>query len=365
MRPRVVLLSAFLSPFRSGAEACVEEIALRLCEEFAITIVTAKLTGKPPEDDPFHGRVQVVRVGLGCRFDKWLFPFLVPLAVRRIAPHSIHAVLESYAGLALLLSHLLVPRARTILTCQSTNTSFLVKTMHRHVDCVTVISRALLARASHFGRTDALLIPNGVDAAAIATACERHAKVRGRTLFVGRLEAMKGVDVLLKAFARLGASARQGGAHLRIVGGGSERARLEAMAEHLDLGDRVAFIGYLPSPQVFREYAEAEVFCGLSRSEALGNVFLEAEAAGCAVIATRVGGIPDIVEDQRTGFLLEPNDVEAAAAALELLLTDERRRAELAEAGRQNARTYDWSGIAERYAEVYRNVPVDVEDREC
>jgi len=353
VKPRIVLLSAFLTPFRSGAEACTEEVAMRLADEFDLTIVTARLTHKLPEDDPFRGKVRVVRVGVGLWVDKWFFPLLAPFIVWRLKPQVVHAVLESYAGLALLLSRLLVPQAKTVLTCQSTNTSFLVGKMHRRADRVTVISRTLLKRASDFGRMDALLIPNGVDIAAIRIACERHPKVPGRILFVGRLEPMKGVDVLLKAFARLNPASR---AHLRLVGGGSERERLEGMVRSLGLNERVSFAGYVPSSLVYGEYAEAEVFCGLSRSEALGNVFLEAQAAGCAVIATRVGGIPDIVEDQRTGILIQPEDVEGAVKALELLLSDQRKRAELVEAGKLNAQTYDWSGIAERYAEVYRSL---------
>ncbi|MDD5074979.1 MAG: glycosyltransferase family 4 protein [Candidatus Peribacteraceae bacterium] len=352
-KPTIVLLSAFLSPFRSGAEACAEEVSMRLAGEFDITIVTARLTHRLPEDDPFRGKVRVVRVGLGLPIDKWLFPFLAPFAVWRLKPQVVHAVLESYAGLALLLSHFFVPQAKTVLTCQSTNTSFLVAKMHRRADRVTVISRTLLKRASDFGRMDALLIPNGVDIDAIRIACERHPKDPSRILFVGRLEPMKGIDVLLKAFARLNPAGR---ARLRIVGGGSERERLEGMVKSLGLGERVTFAGYVPSSLVYGEYAEAEIFCGLSRSEALGNVFLEAQAAGCAVIATRIGGIPDIVEDQRTGILLQPEDVEGAVQALELLLSDARKRAELVDAGRLNAQTYDWSGIAERYAEVYRSL---------
>ncbi|MDD5751412.1 MAG: glycosyltransferase family 4 protein [Candidatus Peribacteraceae bacterium] len=353
MKPSVVLLSAFLSPFRSGAEACAEETAMRLADAFEITIVTARLTHKLPEDDPFEGRVKVRRVGLGVRADKWLFPFLAPFVVWRLKPQILHAVLESYAGLAMLFSRILVPRAKTILTCQSTNTTLLVRQMHRSADIVTVISAALLKRAQSFGRTDALLIPNGVDIAAMKIACERHPKVKRRILFVGRLEPMKGVDVLLKTFARVNPSLH---AALRIVGSGSERIRLEKMARDLQLSGRVTFAGYVPPAQIFGEYAEAEFFCGLSRSEALGNVFLEAQAAGCAVVATRTGGIPDIVDHDRTGLLVQPDDVEGAVQAVELLLTDERKRAELVQAGKLNAQTYDWSGIVARYGEVYQRL---------
>ncbi len=352
MKPRVVILSAFLSPFRSGAEACAEEVALRLADQFEITIVTACLQRSLPAEDPLRGRVQVVRVGMGCVLDKWLYPFLASLAVRRLRPQVVHAVLESYAGLAMMLVRLLLPSAKTLLTCQSTNTSFLVGTMHRRADRVTVISRALLDRAKRFGRVDATLLPNGVDFPAIRATCERFPKVPGRVLFVGRLRRMKGVDILLRAFSRLDFPQ----ASLQIVGDGAERRSLETLVQQLKIGDHVSFVGQVPSSHVASVFAEAEVFCGLSRSEALGNVFLEAQAAGCAVIATRVGGIPDIVEDGKTGLLVPPEDIDAAAKALTLLLRDPAKRRELAEAGRGHAEAFDWSGIAGRYAEIYHGL---------
>lgn len=360
MKPKIVLLSAFITPLRSGAEACAEEIAHRLYSDFDITIVTARMVRRLPDDDPFHNQARVVRVGVGHGIDKWLFPFLAPFAVRRLRPDIVHAVLESFAGLAMVFSKMLWPQAKIILTCQSTNTSFLVGVMHRRADRVTVISRVLLTRAQHLGRSDALLIPNGIDVPAIGRACGEVKKISGRILFVGRLEPMKGVDVLLRSLARLlevrKDSGGSNGVHLRIVGRGSEEKALRQLAADLKLDDHVTFAGFVPVPRVFEEFAQAQIFCGLSRSEALGNVFLEAQAAGCAVVATRIGGIPDIVEDGRTGILVSPDDAEAAAQAMQKLLSDAHRWQELARAGMVNAQSYDWQGITERYAEVYRGL---------
>ncbi len=365
VKPRIVLLSTFLSPLRSGAEACAEEIAHRAWERFDITIVTARMRRRLPEDDPFRGQATVVRVGIGHPIDKWLFPFLAPFFVRRLRPQVIHAVLESFAGLALVLSKILLPSARTILTCQSTNTALFVPLMHRRADRVTVISRALQARAQQMGRSDALLIPNGISVPAIERACAMNKKIPGRILFVGRLEAMKGVDVLLRALARVleapGPGVDTASLHLRIVGSGSEEKALRKLSTALKLDRQVTFEGFVPVPRVFDEFAQAQIFCGLSRSEALGNVFLEAQASGCAVIATRTGGIPDIVEDGRTGLLVSPDDAEGAAQALQRLLADAHLWQQLAQAGMVNAKTYDWQGITARYEELYRSLVAPAE----
>ncbi len=347
---RIVVLSTFATPFRSGAEACAEEVPQALKDRFNFTIVTARLRRDLPKRDSIGG-VPVVRVGIGRPLDKWLFPILAPLAVRRLKPDIIHAVLESYAGLALVLCRFLCPRAKRLLTQQSTNTSLLLSLMYRHAHALTAISRTLVSRSEQFGRRDVTLIPNGVPYAAIRETCGRTAKIPGRILFAGRLEPMKGVDTLLQALHLLTSTTPL---DVHIVGDGSLRRLLEMQSRSFLLEG--SFRGFIPFPDIHQEYAEAEIFVGLSRSEALGNVFLEAQAAGCAVVATNVGGIPDVVQDGVTGILVPPDSPSAAADAIGKLLHDPALRQKLAAAGVENAGHYDWGTIAARYGEVYQDL---------
>ena len=346
---KVVILSAFLSPFRSGAEACAEEVSARLGDRFDITIITAKLRRDLPRNDRLREKVPVIRIGLGHPIDKWLFPFLAPFAARKLHPDIIHAVLESFAGLALFFCRLIARGPKRMLTLQTTNRNFLRGPIIRWPHRVTAISIALQKQAAEYGRTDVAVIPNGIPYAAVRSACDRVGKVEGRMLFVGRLEYMKGVDVLLQACATLHSPLSA----LHIVGTGSREAELKNICDRLQLTDRVRFLGHLSGPDLLREYAEAEIFCGLSRSEALGNVFLEAQAAGCCVVGTRVGGIPEIIRDGETGILVPPENPAAAAGALAKLLSDRVLRAHLASNAVIHAEAYDWDIIAERYASTY------------
>lgn len=350
---RIVILSAFLTPYRSGAEACAEEVPALLADEFAFTIVTARMSRSLPVHDHL-GDIPVLRVGFGTSFDKWLFPFLAPFAMRQFHPDIVHAVLESFAGLALVFCARTVPTAKRILTCQSTNTTLLLRPMHRTADVITAISSVLIKRAKNFGRKDAILIPNGIRLQDIQHAHKDSSKVSQRILFVGRLEPMKGVAILLDAFAKIASAFPN--AMLHVVGNGSLRASLEARYPDLVASHRILFRGYLPPISVFKEFAEAEIFCALSRSEALGNVFLEAQAAGCAVIATKVGGIPDIVKDGETGLLVPPNDDIAAANAMQQLLSDHALCKKLGAHGPKHVKQYDWGDIAAQYKKVYSDV---------
>lgn len=374
MKPRVAILSAFLTPFRSGAEACAEEVPLRLTEQFDFVIITARLRRDVPKDDVLCFRngdsqisatrtIPVKRVGFGFWFDKWLYPFLAPREAKKYYPHIVHAILETFAGEALMRSKKWMPNAKRVLTLQTTNRTFRKKKILQSPDIVTAISKHLAGIAYDLGRNDVTVIPNGIDYHAIQLAHEKHAKVPGRILFVGRLEHMKGVDTLLVVFATLQSQHQHaqcahespaGGAYLHIVGDGSQREALENLAQKLGIADRVMFRGYLPAPDVYKEYAEAEIFCGLSRSEGLGNVFLEAQAAGCIVVATNVGGIPEIVCDQNTGVLVAPDDVDAAAHALEAF-TEECAKQAFAKNAIAHAANYDWNLVANRYAEIYKS----------
>ena len=346
---KVVILSAFLSPLRSGAEACAEEVALELSDKFDITIITARMRKNLSKEDMLRGKVRIIRIGSGSGFDKWLFPFIAPFAVKKIQPDLIHAVLETFAGLALHICKWIVPKSKRILTMQTTNRSFLKGLIVRSPDKVTAISEALVKIAGELKRNDVTRISNGLHLGQIPV----MEKEKGRIVFVGRLEPMKGIDTLLHAFAKLRIKNEE--CRIRIVGDGSERAHLEQLTVDLGIVEHVLFTGFVPVPDVYEEFAKAEVFCGLSRSEALGNVFLEAQAAGCAVVGTTVGGIPDIIKDFETGLLVPPDDVASAVEALKKLLEDALLRQKLADAGRQHAQDFDWSNIAQKYESVYES----------
>ena len=348
---KLVILSAFLSPYRSGAEAMVEEVSVRLADEFDITIVTARMSKTLKKSDMLGKKVKVIRVGFGMPMDKWLYPFLAPLKAGSLKPDIIHAVLETFAGLALFFCRC---GARKVLTLQTTNRTFLKGMILRYPDTVTAISTDLVRIAAELGCHDVIRIPNGIDREALKAACQNFPKDSGRVLFVGRLEPMKGIDVLLKAFAQA-IKGLDPSVHLRIVGAGSLLHTLQSLARELEIDHRVHFVGYISGSELFREYATAEIFVGLSRSEALGNVFLEAQASGCAVLATRVGGISDIVIDQQTGILVPADDIDAAAKELRSLLIDTSLRARLSIAAKKNAENYGWDEITNLYRTMLKD----------
>src|SRR5262249_115107 len=141
----------------------------------------------------------------------------------------------------------------------------------------------------------------------------------------------KGLDVLLRAFSLLQNTAPS--LKLLLVGDGPLRGDLERLALSLGLTDRVQFLGLRGRDEVARLLHEWEVFVLASRCEPLGMGVIGAVACKKPVIATTVGGIPEIIENGKTGLLIEPDNPEALAAALTNVLDNESLRLGIARAG--------------------------------
>jgi glycosyltransferase involved in cell wall biosynthesis len=194
------------------------------------------------------------------------------------------------------------------------------------------------------------VVPNVVDDVFAPAGADGDGRAEGdrvRLLTAGLLDTpRKGVDVLLEALALL---PDRGRLRLDVVGEGALRPGYEELAERLGLGETVAFHALEPKPALAERMREADLFVLASRYENNPCVVLEALASGLPVVATRVGGIPELV-DSTTGRLAEPLDPPSFAAALADALGAEFDRPAIA------ARTQEAFGrpaIARRLAEVY------------
>ncbi|HEY6744543.1 MAG TPA: glycosyltransferase family 4 protein [Mycobacteriales bacterium] len=194
------------------------------------------------------------------------------------------------------------------------------------------------------------VVPSGMQAAAFAPAVAASAEPTG-VLFVGRLHRQKGLDTLVRAVPLLPA-----GRPVTLAGDGPERGALERLAAGLGVADRVRVTGFLPHRAVPGLLAGAEVAVLPSRYEELGTALVEAMAAGRPVVASRVGGIPELVRDGVDGLLVPPGDPVALAAAIGRVLADPAVAAGLGASGRARVAGHDWGILAGRVLDIYRAV---------
>jgi glycosyltransferase involved in cell wall biosynthesis len=202
-------------------------------------------------------------------------------------------------------------------------------------------------------------VPYGVDVAAFSgTAVDGMRERLGAragdvlVLALGRLVEKKGFRYLLEAAARVP------GLHVALAGEGDLDQELRRQAK--EAGASVTFTGFLDRDGVARALAAADVVAVPSVTDRAGNVdglpntLLEALGAGRAVVASRVAGIPEVVEDGVTGLLVPPEDPPALAEALRRLAADPDLRRTLGERARQTAGLrYSWAAAAQRFEECY------------
>ena len=171
-------------------------------------------------------------------------------------------------------------------------------------------------------------------------------------LFVGLLVPVKGVDLLVGALAELVDPKPL----CLLIGDGPERPELERQAAELGVGERLRFVGCRSSDEIPTWMGAADILVLPSRSEGRPNVVLEAQACGLPVVATRVGGTPELVCDGKTGLLVESEDVAGLADALQRLRIDRGLREALGRAGREQADGMTWAVSAEKMAAIYRDL---------
>jgi glycosyltransferase involved in cell wall biosynthesis/predicted metal-dependent phosphoesterase TrpH len=358
--PRVALLADGIGSTH-GVTRAVEEIRRRGVRGFEIEVV-----GTDPEVDR--------RLSAVAEFEVPHYPGL------RIGVPSLAAAVQTLADGAFDLVHVcspgpvgmagaLVSRGLGVPLLGSYHTELTAYAGLRSGDPRVTAAMALGVRA-FYGACDLVLSPSpasdlalaeigvaggkvarwdrGVDTARFDPAL-RERPPRSHTidvLYAGRISREKGADLLADAFLR--ASARNPSLRLVLAGGGPEQERLRER-----VGERATFLGWLEGAELARAYASADIFLFPSRTDTFGQVILEAQASGLAVVAVAEGGPLSLIENRVSGLLC-PADASPLAAAVLELAESPSLRGRLAGAGLEAVRERTWERALERLASGYR-----------
>ncbi|HEX6476666.1 MAG TPA: glycosyltransferase [Acidimicrobiales bacterium] len=218
--------------------------------------------------------------------------------------------------------------------------------LYRHADAVLACGPGIAQEIEHtydvvFPPSSLGFVVHGLPDASVGVH-RRRSDALVEVLFVGRLEARKGIDTLLEAIPGLAAAFPElaftivGNDRIPSAGGPTYRELFEASDEGQHLGDRVRFAGLVSDAERAQHYADCDIFVAPSRFESFGLILVEAMMFGKPVVGCDIGGMRDIVDDGETGFLVRPGDPQALHAAVAKLADSGELRLQLGQRARES-----------------------------
>ena len=362
---RVLIFSTAYHPFVGGAEVAIREITKRLQNDYAFDMITARLDWRLPRIERV-GAVNVHRIGFGIPIvDKLLLPFWGAITALRLNAKNQYlcfwGAMITFASGAAYVSNLIHfwNKVHMVLTLQEGDSPAYIRKKWfgllglswrlalMRTDALTVISTYLGKLAQSYGYKGAIeVVPNGADIMHF----KGESIVHNGTILIttSRLAHKNAIDDVIRALPILP------DIRFQVLGTGPLNAELKTLAQKEGVQGRVEFLGHIDYADIPRHLHAADIFIRPSRSEGMGNSFIEAMAAGLPVIATQEGGIADFLFDEKrnpdkptTGWAVDKNSPEQIAEAVnDILARPEKVREVVATAKKMVSEKYDWDIIA-------------------
>ena len=378
---RILIYSTAYVPFVGGAEVAMKEITNRLSSgDFCFEMITAKMDRTLPSVEQI-GNIRVHRVGIGHpMFDKYLlalFGHRKGIALHKEKSFDIvWSLMASYNGFAAekFSSKTGVPLFLTLQEGDSIEyilhkVRFVRKSFNRifsRASGLQAISTYLMDWGKNMGFSGKVVevVPNGVDVARFTKEYSQEEIARVRASFgfsddavivvtASRLVKKNGVADVIRALPLLPKEVC-----FVVCGSGELEASLKSLAKELRVSERVNFLGNQSHEQLPKILQASDLFIRPSLTEGLGNSFLEAMAAGLPTIGTPVGGIPDFLEDGKTGFICQPENLQSIADAIRRVMAlSEEEKIQIHDAAmKMIVKNYNWTCVSDQMRAFFMNI---------
>jgi len=223
----------------------------------------------------------------------------------------------------------------------------------KNASAILALTNDMKTKINSFYSREIHVVPNGIDIKQ-SNPTSRSTEVKGRSksiVFVGRLHQVKGVQYLLTAMKQIHEEIPD--TRLILVGDGEERERLQRMVDDYKLDRCVEFVGRVPHEKIPEYLLLADIFVLPSLSEGFPVTILEAMSCGLPIVASRVGGIPDILEDGVNGYMVEAKSSDELAERLTALLKNDEMRMKISNNNLQEVRRYSWESVTMTVESIY------------
>ena len=380
-KKHILVFSLAFKPLIGGAEVALFEIARRLTK-YHFDVVTLRFSHEHSQKEDFEENITVWRVGWGgSRFDKYTYPFLALCKALRLSKDRqfilCWSMMANLAGFAALFLKWLRPKMPFVLTLQEGDPKehikrrlgimyFLWKFIFSSADAIQVISNYLGKLAIEEGAlVEPKVIPNGVNVELFSqrnTGEENNLRQKLNItdndfaiITTSRLVVKNGIDTLIKSMPII--SQQIPNVKLLILGTGPEEKNLRNLAAQLGILTSTIFLGDIEQEKIPIYLHVSSVFVRPSRSEGLGNSFLEAMASGVPIIGTMVGGIPDFLEDGVTGLACNVEDENSLAEKAIFLFNNADKKEKIIENAKNLiSKSYEWDPISKSMDDIFGKV---------
>ncbi|XOB42182.1 MAG: glycosyltransferase family 4 protein [Candidatus Nealsonbacteria bacterium] len=358
-------------PVIGGLETWTKNIAERTSNKAEVFAVTGKVKSQPEKEN--LNQVNIFRTSLfsltNLSYSSFLYiitalPFIFFKSLSVMKKEKIN-IIHSQGFLSGFLGYLLskltkIPYIVTVQRLEQSK-SFLRRLVYNNAKVCIAASSKIREYFESINCKNIMVIPNGVDLKRFQNLNrETNRKRLGlknefTIITVARLEKVKGIKYLIKALVLLNDKFQSSNVKykLLIVGDGSERKNLENLTEKLNLQDKIRFLGQIPNEKIPEYLSVADCFVLPSLREGFGIVVLEAMASKLPVIATKIGGLLDLIENEKTGILVQPKNPEQISKALFKLYSQPEMNQQLVDRAFLNLDRYNWENIIERVYKIY------------
>jgi len=365
-----ILVSIFPPKWLGGKEIATKNIAKYLAKKGnQVDILTSQDKGLPKEsrEDGFRiHRISYPRIrnfGFGVFWIK-LFFYLRKIDFEISHSQGVLTAIPCFLAKKILKKPYIVYCRGSDVYISWKFKKLIFKSILKNADAVVVLAADMKEKIELEKACDnkeIFVIPNGIEFDKFTNSAEKETinvpqvqKDEKIILFVGRLNQIKGIKYLIRAMGIIRGIMPK--TRLLIVGYGEEKENLEKLVKELNLENCTTFTGKIPNEEISKYMMASDIFVLPSLSESFGIVNLEAMACGLPIVATRVGGIPEIVEDEENGFLVEPKNPEQIAEKILLLFKNEELSKKISNNNKEKAKKYSWDRVVEKLEEIYSKV---------
>ncbi len=227
-------------------------------------------------------------------------------------------------------------------------------------DHIFSTSGALTTAAHFYTSKEIRIVPFGIDINKLKPVVRDASLFGVNEIVIGTIKALEdtyGIDYLIRAFKIVCDRMPELPLKLLIVGGGSQEQVLKNLVQELGLNQKTTFSGKVSHAEVTKYHNMLDVYVALSRSESFGVAALEAQACSKPVVVSDCGGLPEIIEQNVTGFVVPTGGIVEAADALQKLILSESLRKKMGEAGRKRViNLYSWDRCVDLMTGLYREI---------